>query len=368
MQCSRLFPALLIVAVSLGIACSGDAASDTTPGPPVTRPPSEGAPRQLQLGLGAQPVEATRTELIRTIAGTARNAEVVSIARVPPWEEFLDDGEVSDGTNALMALERGLVRQYGLSLLFAIDPTDGAAQRERIAGLPAGTEAAGGFLREDVQEALVDFAVYVATNYEPASLVIGVEINMLRARSPAQFEGFLAAYVRAYDAVKSIRPGIRVFPTFQLEDLLGIHTRQHAPQWEAIDAFGERIDAFAFSTYPYLSPAIAQVEEIPEDYYRQLRTRFAGEILISEAGYASTGVEGHSWVGSEEEQERYLQRLLEEAERHGFSTVVWVAERDPAEPRRGAAAVLNGTGLQLSDGTDKRAWAVWWTWARRPLP
>ena len=248
--------------------------------------------RQLRLGLGVQPWEETPSAHVDTFATAARHADLVSIARVPPWEDFFPGAEVSEETHALMRLERDLVRQYGLSLLFAIDPTDSAVQRTRVAGLPGSGDTGAGFLREDVQEALVAYAIYVATNYEPEYLAVGVEINMLRARAPGQFVGFLKAYARVYDAVKSIRPETRVFPTFQLEDLLGKLTQEHPPQWDAIDAFGGRIDALAFSTYPYLSSSIRLVREIPEDYYRQLRERFSGEILISEAGYASATIEG----------------------------------------------------------------------------
>ena len=369
MQCSRLLPAALIVAVLLATACDrAEESAHSLPGPEVTRPASQGPARELRLGLGAQPAEETREVYVDTFATAARHAELVSIARVPPWEEFFPEAEVSEETHALMRLERDLVRQYGLSLLFAIDPTDGAVQRGRIAGLPEGLQPEEGFLREDVKEALVAYAIYVATNYEPDYLAVGVEINMLRARSPGQFRAFLEAYVRVYDAVKSIRPQTKVFPTFQLEDLLGRLTQEHPPQWEAIDAFGGRIDVLAISTYPYLSSTIRLVREIPEDYYSQLRARFAGEILISEAGYASATIEGHSWVGSEREQEQFLRRLLADAEANRFSTVVWVAERDPTQSRQGGAAVLNDVGLRLSDGADKLAWAVWTEWALRPLP
>lgn len=368
MQRSRLLPAVLIVAALLAAACDETRSPDEPPGPEVTRPAPEGALRELRLGLGAQPWEETPSAHVDTFATAARHADLVSIARVPPWEDFFPGAEVSEETHALMRLERDLVRQYGLSLLFAIDPTDSAVQRTRVAGLPEGGDTGAGFLREDVQEALVAYAIYVATNYEPEYLAVGVEINMLRARAPGQFVGFLKAYARVYDAVKSIRPETKVFPTFQLEDLLGRLTQEHPPQWEAIDAFGGRIDALAFSTYPYLSSSIRLVREIPEDYYRQLRERFSGEILISEAGYASATIEGHSWVGSEREQEEFLLRLLGDAEANGFSAVVWGAERDPAQSRQGGAAVLNDVGLRYSDGTDKLAWAVWREWARRPLP
>ena len=366
MQRSRLLPAILIVAAALAFACGGEQEASAPPGPEVTRAAPQGAPRQLQLGLGAQARARARTAWLAAFAHAGRYAEIVRIARVPPWEEFLPGAEVTGETHALTLLERALVRQYGLTLLFAIDPTDGAVQRGRIADLPDTIDPGEGFLRADVQEALVAYAVYVATNYEPEYLAIGVEINMLRARAPDQFEGFLSAYARAYDAVKAVRPATKVFPTFQLEDLEGALTRTHPPQWEALEAFAGRMDALAISTYPYLT-GIRSAGDIRADHYRQLRERFTGEILISEAGYASAPVEGHALVGTQRDQELFLERLLNDAEENGFSAVVWGAPFDPAQRRQGGAAVLNDVGLRLSDGAHKQAWATWAAWALRPV-
>ncbi len=320
----------------------------------------------MRLGFGVRPADQTRAAWIAAFAEVAPHAEIIRIARVPPWEEFLPGAEVSAETHALTQLDRALLDQYGLTLLFAIDPTDGAVQRARIAGLPDAVDDGGGFLRADVRDALVAYAIYVATNYEPEYLAVGVEINMLRARAPEQFAGFLEAYERIYDAVKSVRPATKVFPTFQLEDMEGALGRAHPPQWEALDAFAGAMDALAVSTYPFLT-GIRSAEELEAGYYARLRERFAGELLISEAGYASAPVEGRALAGTERDQRLFLERLLAEAEASGFRAVVWAAPRDPATPREGAAAVLNATGLRRGDGADKPAWAAWEEWARRPL-
>lgn len=351
--------------MALAGACGGGDAPDRA-GPEATRAPARGEPRSLRLGLGARPADQTRAAWIEAIAETVPHAEIVRIARVPPWEEFLPGAEVSAETHALTQLDRALLDQYGLTLLFAIDPTDGAVQRARIAGLPDAVDDGGGFLRADVRDALVAYAIYVATNYEPEYLAVGVEINMLRARAPDQFAGFLRAYERIYDAVKSVRPATKVFPTFQLEDMEGALGRAHPPQWGVLDAFAGAMDALAVSTYPFLT-GIRSAEELPQGYYARLRERFAGELLISEAGYASAPVEGRALTGTERDQRLFLERLLAEAEASGFGAVVWGAPRDPATPGEGAAAVLNATGLRRGDGAAKPAWAVWEEWARRPL-
>lgn len=357
----------MIVAAVLLAACREEngGAVNELPGPTVIRADPEGEPRQVLLGFGALPPEQTQESYLRTFANAGQYAEVVRISRVPPWAEFLPGGNISVATQELTRLETALRRQYGLSLLFAIDPTDGSVQRSRIAELPPSIDPREGFLNEDVQQALVAYAVYIATNYEPEYLAVGVEINMLRDRSPEQFEGFLDAYAQLYDIVKATSPTTKVFPTFQLEDLEGTLDRAHPPQWEVLDAFAGRMDLLAISTYPYLS-GIRAAGDIRVDYYSQLRERFAGEIVIAEAGYSSAPVAGQATVGTERDQEAFLARLLADAEANGFRLMVWVATFDLVYAREGDATILADVGLRASDGSNKLAWTIWEEWARRP--
>ena len=85
MQPPRLIPAGLIVAALLVAACNGTGDTEETPGPDVTRPESQGSVREVRLGLGVQPWEDTRSAHVNSFATAGRHAELVSIARVPPW-------------------------------------------------------------------------------------------------------------------------------------------------------------------------------------------------------------------------------------------------------------------------------------------
>lgn len=337
------------------------------PGPTIVRPTPEGEPRRVRLGLSTLPPEATTEAYVRTFAAVAQYADVVLIQRPPPWEDFFPARQLSRETEETTRLETALLAQYPhLELFYAIDPTDPLVQRSRPVNLPPGVSPEEGFQNRQLHNALVAYATYVVTNYRPRYLAIGVEINMLRDRAPDQFEAFLAAYRDAYDAAKAADPQVKVFPTFQLEDLLGDLGRIHAPQWDAIEPFRGMMDALAISTYPYLS-GIRTASELAPTYYAQLRQRWDGEILIAEAGYASAPVEGQELVGTEADQEAYLARLLADAEANGFSVVVYRAVFDPAYVSTGAASVFRDIGLRRSDGSNKAAWALWEQWVRRPF-
>jgi hypothetical protein len=239
-------------------------------------------------------------------------------------------------------------------------------QRSRIANLPSEIDPQAGFSDPRLRNAFVAYTAYVAKNYRPDYLAIGVEVNMLRDRNPKQFEAFVSLYREAWTNAKAASPKTKIFPTFQLEDVDGRLGNVHPPAWDALESFKGYMDVLAISTYPYLTE-FNNAGAIPPEYYSQLKTKFDGEIIISETGYPSAPVPGQTTLGTEEDQQVYLSRLLTEADRLGFSLVVWFAALDPAFAREGTSAVFRDVGLRKSDGSNKLAWTTWEEWARRPL-
>jgi hypothetical protein len=321
----------------------------------------------MALGFSSMPAEQTVESYINAFATAARYGELLLIARVPPWQEFFPNQQPSDDTNSTTRLETALLDQYdGLRLVYAIDPTDPVVERDRVANLPAGVDPAVGFADEDLRNAFIAYALYVVRNYEPEYLALGVEINMLRNRNPEQFEHFVSLYAETYDSVKEARPDTKVFPTFQLEDLEGNLGTVHPPEWAALDAFRGRMDVLAISTYPYLAD-LRTAGDLRPDYYSQLVERFDGEVLIVETGYASAPVAAERVVGTEADQDAFLQRILNDAQTYGFSGVIWRAALDPQYAGAGTIAVFRDIGLRKGDGTNKAGWTTWETWALRPL-
>lgn len=337
------------------------------PGPTVTRAAPAGEPRALRLGFSTLPPERTSDAYIGAFATAAQYADVVLIQRTPPWEDFLPGGSVSKATADTTRLETALLDQYkGLKRFYAIDPTDGVVQRSRIANLPPSVDPELGFLDPKLRQAFIAYTAYVVKNYAPDYLAIGVEVNMTFERNPKQFEAFVSLYREAYDTARAANSKTKVFPTFQLEDLQGTFGEAHPPHWTVIDPFRGKMDALAISSYPFLS-GIRSTADLRPDYYSQLKTYWDGEILISETGYPSAPVDGQVNIGTEEDQQAYLTRVLEEANKLGFSMAVWFAALDPAFASSGASSVFKDIGLRKSDGSNKLAWSTWEEWARRPL-
>lgn len=348
--------------VSLALAACRDAASSPTS--TATRV-TEGPPRPFEMGISSLPLELTDDGYVRVMDLAVQAGEIVLVKRTPPWEEVLPGGRISDETASITDQERSLIRERGLDLFFAIDPTD-PLDRGRLAGLPERLRGAG-FAHPDIQHALLSYAEYVVKNYRPRYLAVATDINLYARIHPDDFEAFLGLYSAIYDAVKKSSPETEVFVTFQYEDLNGVlpTVEQHPPDWDLVDRFGDRLDLFAISTVPSL--AYQRVKAIPADYYTRAQRRTGLPLAIAEMAYSSGPGRRGLNLGTEPLQEEFLVRVLLEAEALKMRFVVWLAAWDLPYATEPPLDTFRYVGLRREDGSPKPAWEVWERTVRRPL-
>jgi hypothetical protein len=346
-----------VAGAAAGIACSGTDSADE---------PATGEARSFKMGISSLPRELNAQAYADTFRLADEAGEVVLIQRTPPWKEFLPGGSVSDETANTTAAEIEAAREHGLEVFFAIDPTDGSTGRDRLANLPPSHDGQT-FADEDVATAFVAYAEYVALNFKPAYLALGVEMNLYLQGKDEEFESYQAVYLAARDRVRAASPDTRVTVTFQYEDLQSLLPTEdrHLPSWPYLAAFEEDMDVATISTFP--SFAFDRAADIPANYYSQLQAFTDLPILVAQAGFSSEANPEGMNSGSEEEQRAFVARLLDEAEELDMLGVIWFAGWDPDYAEGTAYSVFRSIGLLHSDGTEKPAWEVWHESAQRPL-
>ena len=326
---------------------------------------TSGSERSFMMGISTLPRELNGTSYAETFDLAAAHGEMVLIQRTPPWSDFVPGADISETTAKTTASEKDAISSKHLRLFFALDPTDGATGRDRLAELPP-SMAGRDFSDADVRSAFLTYAQYVAINYHPAYMALGVEMNLYNAKNKEDFENFKSLYFEAYDRVKGASPDTQVTVTWQYEDLQGrLPTEdQHFPSWQLVKAFDAKTDVVAISTFP--SFAYAKASDIPDVYYSQLRGFTEKPIVIAEMGFSSaSGAQGIN-NGSEEEQAAFVKRALSEAEELRMPFVIWFAGWDPSYAKDTAFSVFQHIGLLREDGSEKPAWALWAAAARRP--
>jgi hypothetical protein len=344
--------ALLVLLTALIAACGGGGIK--VPGG-VTPSLGEGSPRSFLMGFSSLPHDTGEDAYIEAFRDAAQAGEVVFIQRAPPWEDFVPGGTVSSRTERLTRLEKDLAKAYNLKVFLAVDPTE-PSDRGRLAGLPDSLRGKD-FADENVRAAFIAYAKYLALNYKPAYLALGVEVDMFfNRRGDEAFRTFQSLYFQAYDAVKSVSPDTLVFPTFQYEDMIGLLSGT-LPAWSLIDRFDPKIDMVAVSSFPGF--VLSKAADMPSDYYAPLQQH-----MLRPLAFVSTG-----WTSqvSENEQASFLSRALSSAESLEARLFVWYLSRDPAQGPDNSFGPLALMGLKDTNGQPKVGWSLWRRIFDRPV-
>ena len=360
-----LLPLTMLVAILvLAVSCGGGDQEKPLP----TRTPAAGGqqPRPYLMGFSSQPPGPGDEPYKATFRFIGQLGEVVLIQRAPPWTDFLPGATISERTQGLTALEREQARVNNLKLFLAIDATD-PADRGQLNGLPENLKGHD-FSDADIRSAFIAYAQYLALNYKPAYMALGVEMDLFYGRrGDGPFRNYQSVYFEAYDAVKRSSPGTMVFPTFQYEGMIGALRSGERAQvaWSLVNRFEPKIDALAVSSYPFL--LYRTPEEIPANYYQALRGRLDRPIIFASIGWPANA-EGLDQIQAEAAQANFLRRALTDADMLRAAVVIWYLARDPTVNLGANFQPLSTVGLFAPDGRGRPGLQLWRLLVDRPPP
>ena len=223
-------------------------------------------------------------------------------------------------------------------------------------------QASGQLLRplEDAtRQAYVSSAVAAVEKYKLNYLGVGIEVNILAAKSPPDFDDFTRLFEDVYNAVKAKSPDTKIFTIFQLEVMKGLNgglfggvNDPAAAQWALLAKF-PKSDLIAFTTYPgliYGSPSA-----MPNDYYAEIRTHTTKPVAFTEIGWHSSA-DPPGWESSEAEQADFVALFFERTEVLKPEFRIWSFLYD-----QGVPVPFHSMGLYRADGNPKPAWDAWFS-------
>ena len=217
-----------------------------------------------------------------------------------------------------------------------------------------------------LQTAFKNYARVVVEAMHPDYLALGADVNAYALKPPPEcpddFDAYVALYKETYALVKSLRPDLPVFVTFQL-DFMHLTGQQMVPA-----RFLPELDRLALSLYPSGDLTQFTPADIPPDYVSWARVA-APELplIISATGYGTVSAGGA--IGSTELQVQYVQWLLDQAEKERAELVTWFFSTDPRYVRPGFGVVdsFRSMGLATPRFQPKPAFEVWSSFLRLPL-
>jgi len=211
------------------------------------------------------------------------------------WNHELDPADFQQELLERVSLDQA-VDASGGETYFQVDFW-GDQNRTVISGLPPELATPPDFSNEDLCAAFVVWVQALADATDAQYMALGIEVNFYKYLNGSlrdTYPDWLACYDLAYDAIKSVSPSTQVWPTFQLEDMLGLTGQSPADPNQFSDYTQSKVDALAFSTFPSISappfvpnPPFDSPAAVPNDYFSQMSAFANGkDIFIAETGWS----------------------------------------------------------------------------------
>jgi len=204
-------------------------------------------------------------------------------------------------------------------------------------------------------------------------LALGNEINIHYDLDSEKFDNFFEAYKYLYTELKKKFPDLKISTTFQYEALIGSGFLMGKDNPDETDMVGEMLDyldVVSLTVYPYFD--FKNPDEIPLDYFAKLLTITSKPIVITETGWISRSkyigsyayLTDQGYSGSEDEQVKYLSKLVELIKEYGIEYANWIGLNDfylwseSSNPFEGHE-LFDSIGLRHNDGREKLVWDKW---------
>ncbi|MBI5355407.1 MAG: hypothetical protein HZB68_03030 [Candidatus Aenigmarchaeota archaeon] len=212
-------------------------------------------------------------------------------------------------------------------------------------------------LTDEARKNYIEYAARFAEKYKPKYLAFGIEVNIMREKSPEDFEAFVSLFPDVYDAVKAKSPETTVFTIFQLERIKGMKgglfggkNDPSKTEWDILEKF-PKADLVGFTTYPglvYGSPS-----NLKDDYYSEIKSHVSKPVAFTEIGWHSAA-SPYGWESSESEQADFVKAFFNLTGSLDTKIAIWSFAYDPdtKDP-------FKGIGLITKDGKKKLSWQQW---------
>lgn len=233
----------------------------------------------------------------------------------------------------------------------------------------------------NVKTAYLNYYISVINYFNPDYIAIGVEVNLLRHFTEAEWADYVELHTATYTALKALYPNLPIFVTLTGGDLVDEYSQcDHEDQMAALADIMDYTDYFAISIHPFFAETPGA--PIPADMFDRIFALNTGNkpACITETSYPAEELTMSFYdpdivfAGTPEKQVEYFNLLLNESEQLDLVFVVNFLVRDYDvlwATTLGAPEDINkawrDTGFYDQDGVARPVLDVWKSCLARPV-
>lgn len=341
-----------------GAAAGGNGGAGDA-GPPVW-------PERMQLG--ATPVQADVTDNLFYGFRDMPLGDDVDVVSLHfdfygiPWDQFADDASLPAAWVSRIDEVAQLVDAWQRPVFLSLTPLDG--QRDR----PAATarDSGGNLITEGSDQQCFNFATHadgeryrrafvrysrwMADRFDPAAVVLGIEVNVFDVRcrnvDSGAWDALVSVLNEARRAIRSAHPGAPVAPSIQVDDVIDVRENGECFGSDGSECITKNLariaaleaDFFGASTYPHLIEPGGVTIDAKQYLARVFEQTGAEHFVIAETGYNSRPMKAQVIdppapcteiaAYDDQRQRAHLAAMLSLAESWPVDYLVWWSDRD----------------------------------------
>lgn len=261
----------------------------------------------------------------------------------------------------------------GKQLLLSVSVLD-ANRSELAADFSGATPAYARLDDSAIKEGYFKHIRYLVREFKPDYLVIGIEVNELKLRSPEKWDAYRNLITDVKSRIRQLYPALKISESISLHNLYEADVSDPQSHVEDIMNHINQNDFVAVSFYPFLKNLRTNT-----DFQRALeflhKQAIAPIALVETAHIAQNLLIPNlnvSIEGTENEQRAYLETVLENADSQGYEFIIWWAHRDFdalwetfLDEARDIGQLWRDTGLLDENGEERPAFSVWQSYFKK---
>lgn len=360
--------ALLFITVNLLISCTKDNVNQPDKDCINSKFFIEYSSRNFNMGFSTWPYAPTEESINNTYHFIEQNSDIYSeqIDNKIPWNAWINDlplpVEFTDDIDTRISRK---ISNSNLALSVSLLNIDRSDLAEDYDGNIPNYD---GLNDLEIEDAYFKHINYLINRFEPDYLIIAIEVNELRIKSPSKWIEYKLLMHNVKSRIQQEYPSLKISESLTLHNLYQPEVLDSEDYIAEIVTYANSMDFVAISFYPFLKG-----QHSKNDFQKAfdfLHSKITKPIAFSETSHLAGDLSINSYdlfiEGSECEQNLYLESLLSNAQEQNYEYVIWWTHRDyyelwltfPEELKDLGKLWLN-TGLVTDNGGKKKAYSTW---------